>query len=84
MKVRAWGIFVLPRRPDRGYVMERDVQGLIGGPRIWKRTFAVKKLGSPETELAKLPPSTDKPHAGWEGEDERAPLPPPRPPKRDR
>jgi hypothetical protein len=84
MMVRAWGIFVLPKHANRGYVVERDAQGLIGGPPIWKRTFAVKKLPAPETELSKLPPKSDRPHEGWERPDELPPLPAPKPPRRDR
>ncbi|MDA7979609.1 MAG: hypothetical protein MPJ50_12655 [Pirellulales bacterium] len=31
-----FGIYVLPRMTDKPYVIQRDRQGLIGGPDIWK------------------------------------------------
>ncbi|MDJ0522846.1 MAG: hypothetical protein QNJ90_12330 [Planctomycetota bacterium] len=65
-KVRVWAVVVLPRRPAKAYVVERNRQGLIGGPPIWKRSFRLQRLGKPGAALEGLPPATDEPHKGWE------------------
>ena len=64
-QARPYGIFVLPRRPGKAYVVERNRQGLIGGPALWTESWRLEKLGKPEAELATLPPSTDTRHDQW-------------------
>jgi hypothetical protein len=45
-RVRPWGVFVLPKRePFKSVIVERNVQGLIGGPAIWKELVRFDALG---------------------------------------
>lgn len=83
-KARPWGAFVLPRRAAKAYVVERNIQGLIGGPAIWRTLYRVEGVPAPEVELAGLPPRTDVPYHGWEeeGSDVDGGLPPPKAPPR--
>lgn len=51
---RPYGMFVLPRA-DKTYVIEKDVQNLIGGPSIWKERFRAEGVPAPDDELARVP-----------------------------
>lgn len=53
-RTRPYGVFVLPRRPGKAYVIERNTQGLIGGPPLWKEVYRAT-VGDPATELKGLP-----------------------------
>lgn len=64
-KVRPWGVFVLPRRTAKAYVVERNRQRLIAGPALWTESYRLVRLGKPSEELAGLPAATDEPHEGW-------------------
>jgi hypothetical protein len=66
MKVRPWGVFVLPRREGKAYAVERNTQSLIGGPPLWKETWRAATLPAPEHELDLLPAASATPHEGWE------------------
>jgi hypothetical protein len=44
-RVRPFGVYVLPKR-ELPYVIERNVQGLIGGPPLWKE---IHRLDGPPT-----------------------------------
>jgi hypothetical protein len=55
VKVRPFGVFVLPRREGRAIVVERNAQNFIGGPAIWKETWRLDKPAAPEKELDGLP-----------------------------
>ncbi len=59
MRTRPWGIFVLPRA-TKTYVLERNVQGYIGGPAIWQETFRADQLPDPAKELDALPPRSER------------------------
>lgn len=65
-KTRPWGAFVLPRREGQVYVAERDAQGLIGGPALWKELWRANRLPKGEEALKDLPPRSDEPHEGWD------------------
>ena len=80
-KTRPWGLFVLPRRPKKAIEVERNAQGLIGGPPLWRQIVKFHTLGTAEKELAQLPAKSDVPHHGW-SEDVPSRLPPPPPPKK--
>ncbi len=64
-KVRPWGVVVLPRRPAKAYVVERNRQNLIAGPALWTESYRLARLGKPAAELDGLPAATDEPHEGW-------------------
>lgn len=53
VEARPWGVFVLPRA-DKVYVVEMNVQGLIGGPPIWREQYRVARLPAPEEQLKVL------------------------------
>jgi hypothetical protein len=47
-KVRAWGIFLLPKRdPFKTIVIERNAQNLIGGPALWTEIERFKVAPQP-------------------------------------
>ena len=81
---RPWGAFVLPRRPDKHYVVLRNIQGLIGGPPIWQRLHEFAGVPAAQDEAAVLPARTDAAYHGWTtdggGRDGRRP-PPKSPPR---
>jgi hypothetical protein len=53
-RVRPYGIFVLPRRdPFKRVIVERNAQGLIGGPPLWKEVCTFEALGDPVPAPAK-------------------------------
>lgn len=64
-QARPYGVIVLPRRPGKAYVVERNRQGLIGGPALWTESWRLARLGKPETELDALPAGTDASHDKW-------------------
>lgn len=64
-QARPYGIIVLPRRPGKAYVVERNRQGLIGGPALWTESWRLEKLAKPEAELAGVPAGTDTSHDKW-------------------
>jgi len=64
-KTRPYGVFVLPRRPKKAYVVEVNKQGLIGGPALWHEVWRLEKPGKPEAELAHVPASTKTRHDQW-------------------
>lgn len=80
-KARPWGVFVLPRREDKAYVVHDDAQGLIGGPALWVERWRFASVPTPDKELAGLPAATDTDWYGWAHAEERGPRPPPPPPK---
>jgi hypothetical protein len=50
-RVRPFGIFVLPRRdPLKPVIVQRNEQGLIGGPAIWKELCRFEGLGEAKPE----------------------------------
>ncbi len=55
VRVRPFGIFVLPRRAEKGIVVEGNFQRYIAGPPLWKETFRLEKLGDSARELDALP-----------------------------
>ncbi|MDA1194058.1 MAG: hypothetical protein O2894_02640 [Planctomycetota bacterium] len=55
---------MLPRRATKTYRLERNTQGLIGGPPIWRETWS-GRLGEPAKELSDLPPQATTAHEGW-------------------
>jgi hypothetical protein len=59
-RVTPFGVFVLPRAVKKPYVLERDEQGLIGGPPIWKEIHRFEGLQDPDQELHPIPTS-DRP-----------------------
>lgn len=65
-KTRPWGAFVLPRRENTAYVVELDVQNLIGGPALWKEKWRTDALPKAGTAAEMLPPRAKEPHAGWD------------------
>ncbi len=52
-RTRPYGVFVLPRRPGKPYVLERNTQGLIRGPALWRETYRAQ-IGKPSAELRGL------------------------------
>ncbi len=64
-KVRPYGVFVLPKRAAKAYVVERNRQNLIGGPALWTESFRLARLLPPAKALAGLPAASDEPHRGW-------------------
>ncbi len=58
---RPWGIFILPRREKKAYGVEEDVQGLIGGPALWKKRFRYDALPADPAQEMKGLPEADKP-----------------------
>ena len=64
-QARPYGVIVLPRRAEKAYVVERNRQGLIGGPALWTESWRLEKLGKPADELKALPASSDTRHDQW-------------------
>jgi hypothetical protein len=51
--VTPWGVFVIPRRePFKPVIVERNAQGLIGGPPIWKELCRFAGTGDAEKKTA--------------------------------
>jgi hypothetical protein len=65
-RTRPWGAFVLPLRMKKPYVVERNVQGLIGGPPIWEERWRWLLPEIEKRPLVNLPPQSETPHEGWE------------------
>ena len=80
-KARPWGLFVLPRREDKVYVVQDDAQRLIGGPPLWVERWRFASVPTPDQELAGLPAATDTDWYGWAQAEERGSRPAPPPPK---
>jgi hypothetical protein len=62
-KTRPFGVFVLPRRPGKAYVLKHNAQGLIRGPALWREIYRTR-IGKPGAELGNLPPLATKTHRG--------------------
>ncbi|MGE0190508.1 MAG: hypothetical protein AB7T63_00565 [Planctomycetota bacterium] len=80
-KVRPWGVFVVPRREGKVYVIEDDAQRLIAGPPLWVERWRFEGIPAPDKELAGLPAATTEAWHGWAQPDEHTPRRPPPPPK---
>ena len=65
-QARPYGLFVLPRREKKAYVIERNRQGLIGGPPLWTESWRLERIKKPAGALADLPAASDVRHDAWE------------------
>lgn len=54
---RPYGLFILPRREGKAYVIEDNDQRYTGGPPWWTEIFRAEKIGDPAKELAHMPPA---------------------------
>jgi len=54
---RPYGVFIVPRREGKAYVVEQNHQSYIGGPPLWKEVLRLEKISAPANELAALVPS---------------------------
>ena len=64
-QARPYGLFVLPRREKKAWIVERNRQGLIGGPALWTESWRLERP-LPSTEaLRDLPAGGDVKHDAW-------------------
>lgn len=64
-QARPYGIFVLPKREKKAYVVQHNRQGLIGGPPLWTESWRLPKRLEAAAELRDLPAATDVKHDAW-------------------
>jgi hypothetical protein len=54
---RPYAIFILPRRKNKAYILEQNVQAYVAGPAQWREIFRANKISDPAHELDALPRS---------------------------